>query len=307
MESGIVTGLLYLFIIGTTTFVIKDSVVFDKNSEIHTGRSFWKLTLVEDLETYTPRLELVNYQLEQLHNELRAIHEKIVFTHTFHGGEIEWAEHYDRLLKDYKDLRSDFEELNNEFDELRKLENNNNGRKRRSLLPFIGDITSFLFGTVTESDLNSVKRNLKFLANNQQKLTHVMNESLTMLNISRHEIKENRNQLNEVITAIRQLNEDLKIIQENNDNKILQLDQLIRIYLQSKSAFERAKSNVEVLFRHFRTFQIKLNRLAIGRLSPVVIKPNTLLYILRNIKNKLSLPLTLFRETEFNLWHYYKT
>ena len=102
------------------------------------------------------------------------------------------------------------------------MENNNNVRKRRSLLPFIGDITSFLFGTVTGSDLNSVKRNLKLLSNNQQKLTHVMSESLTMLNVSRNEIGENRNKLNEVITAIRQLNVDLKIIQENNDKKIRQ-------------------------------------------------------------------------------------
>ena len=304
MDLQILIGLMCLIFSKTVTFVLKDSVVFNRISEIHTSRSFWKLTLVEDLEYYTPKLDLVNRQLMRLFDELKTLRSKVK-----NGGENKWANSYDRLLVDYQDLRSDFDELSNEFDELRKLEDNPDlrRRKKKSLIPLIGRLTSFLFGTVSESDLRTVKRNLKTLAINQQELTHVLSESLTMLNISRKEIGENRNKLNEAIAAIRELNVDLKTIQTNTNSKILELDQVVRVYLQSRAAFNRAKTNVAVLFRHLRTFQIQLNRLSLGRLSPIVIKPNTLLRILKSIKNKLSPPLTLVREPELNLWYFYKT
>ena len=302
MDLRILIGLMCFIFSKTVTLVLKDSVVFNKISEIHTSRSFWKLTLVEDLENYTPKLDLVNRQLIRLFDELKTLRSKVK-----NGGETKWANSYDRLLVDYQDLRSDFDELSNEFDELRKLEDNPNLRKKRSLLPFIGRLTSFLFGTVSESDLSTVKKNLKTLANNQQELTHVLSESLTMLNISRKEIGENRNKLNEAIAAIRELNLDLKTIQANSNTKILELEQVVRVYLQSRAAFNRAKTNVAMLFRHLRTFQIQLNRLSLGRLSPIVIKPHTLVKILKSIKNKLSPPLTLVREPEVNLWYFYKT
>ena len=47
-------------------------------------------------------------------------------------------------------------------------------RQRPSLLPFIGSALSFLFGTVSESDLSSIRNNVKLLSQNQNKLFHVV-------------------------------------------------------------------------------------------------------------------------------------
>ena len=303
MELRTVIGILWFLSPIIRALVIKDSVVFNKVSNIHTSRSFWKLTLVEDLESYEPKLSLANGQLEVLYDALKTLHEKIR-----RAGKKHWVRSFERLLVDYTDLKGEFDELKNEYSELQKLEGGEKGmREKRSLLPFIGSLTSFLFGTVSEDDLRAVKRSLRTLSLNQNTLMHVMNESLSLLNISRNDIGENRHQLNEAIGAINDLNRDLKRIQMESKTQILELEHVVRVYLQSVASFHRVKSNVATLFRHVRILQIHFNMLSLGRLSPVVIKPNTLLDILKAIKNKLTPPLMLVREPETNLWYYYRT
>lgn len=54
-------------------------------------------------------------------------------------------------------------------------------RRRRSLLPINGKAFSFLFGTVSEDDLQGIRNNINNFANNQQKITHVVKESLTLI------------------------------------------------------------------------------------------------------------------------------
>ena len=248
-------GLLFFNIPRLSALVIKDSVVFNKISDIHTSRSFWKLTLVEDLGSYEPKVEFANKQLSILYFSLKTLHEKIR-----RGGKKHWIKNFDRLLVDYADLKDEFLELKNEYNELQKLEGGERElRRKRSLLPFIGSLTSFLFGTVSEDDLDSVKRNLKKLSLNQKTITHVLNESLSLMNISRNEIGDNRQKLNEAIGAINELNRDLKSIQIESKTQILELEHIVRIYLQSVSSFNRVKSNVAALFRHVRILQIHFN------------------------------------------------
>ena len=62
--------------------------------------------------------------------------------------------------------------------------NNNNRRIKRSLLP-LGGLFSFVFGTADQSDVNSLKADVKHLHENQLDQTKVLNEIITINNISR--------------------------------------------------------------------------------------------------------------------------
>ena len=64
--------------------------------------------------------------------------------------------------------------LTNYFQEYKML---NGTRHRRALLPFVGQISSFLFGTVSESDLATIRRNIVTLSVSQQVLSHVAQET----------------------------------------------------------------------------------------------------------------------------------
>ena len=61
-------------------------------------------------------------------------------------------------------------------------------RSKRSLLPIVGKALSFLFGTVSEDDLQSIKSNINKLTANQTKISHVVEESMTLLNDTREHV-----------------------------------------------------------------------------------------------------------------------
>lgn len=55
-------------------------------------------------------------------------------------------------------------------------------RKTRAIIPIVGKVLSFLFGTLDETDLDTIETNVRHLANNQQQLKHVLTESMAFIN-----------------------------------------------------------------------------------------------------------------------------
>lgn len=107
-------------------------------------------------------------------------------------------------------LRTAQNAVYNSFQILNPLHDMIGYRRRRSLLPIIGKAFSFLFRTVSESDLQGITKNINNLANNQQKITHVVKESLTLINSTRIAVLENRKQINEIVGALVTLSVQLK-------------------------------------------------------------------------------------------------
>ena len=106
------------------------------------------------------------------------------------------------LYKQSNGLVNDFRGLSNELKTLRETYFGVNARlteyhalhtrTRRSLIRFVGQAFSFLFGTVSEGDMGAIRRNLHVLRDNQVGLAHVVQESLSLINVSRTRIAENR-------------------------------------------------------------------------------------------------------------------
>ncbi|CAG2214183.1 Retrovirus-related Pol polyprotein from transposon 297 [Mytilus edulis] len=82
-------------------------------------------------------------------------------------------------------------------------------RTKRSVLPFVGRIMSFLFGTVSDEDLRTINSNIRVLANNQKRISHVLSESLTIVNVTRAEVAQNRKTINSLTTGLHDV--DLKL------------------------------------------------------------------------------------------------
>ena len=75
---------------------------------------------------------------------------------------------------------------------------NNYKKIKRSLLSF-SHLVSFLFGTADQDDLNEIKADVKKLYENQIDQTNILNEIVTITNISRGLINENRAKVNMII------------------------------------------------------------------------------------------------------------
>ena len=85
---------------------------------------------------------------------------------------------------------------------------------KRSLLP-LGNILGFLFGTASSGDIKRLKKETQTLFANQVKHGEILNEVITITNISRGLIHENRLTINNLIDSVEFLNETLANIHED--------------------------------------------------------------------------------------------
>ena len=77
------------------------------------------------------------------------------------------------------------------FNEYQTLSENKQEYKR-SLIPIIGQLMSTLFGTVSENDHKNIDKNIKALTVNQKQVIHDLDVSLSVLNLTRMQVAENR-------------------------------------------------------------------------------------------------------------------
>ena len=77
------------------------------------------------------------------------------------------------MLKRLKSLQIEADLLTDTYQSIyRTFENYkilHNGKDKRSLLPFVGQLMSSLFGTVSENDLENINRNIDILSDHQEK------------------------------------------------------------------------------------------------------------------------------------------
>ena len=62
-----------------------------------------------------------------------------------------------------------------------------------------------LFGTLYETDLENINRNVRPLATNQKQIVHDLDVSLSVLTLTRGQMAENRRSTMELIIAIQNL------------------------------------------------------------------------------------------------------
>ena len=84
-------------------------------------------------------------------------------------------------------------------------------RTKRSLLP-LGGLFHFLFGTAKDKDVKSMKQDIKKLYDNQMSQSKVLNDVISLANISGGLISENLLKINHIISTITFLNDTMDSI-----------------------------------------------------------------------------------------------
>ena len=113
-----------------------------------------------------------------------------------------------------------------------------------SLLPFVGQAFNFLFGTVSDGGLGQIRRHLHVIRRNQGGLAQVVEESLSFANVSRTRISENRQTLNLLVSDVGTISHQAANVTHMLDNRILQLEILLPLYLQLDALVEEIKQSL---------------------------------------------------------------
>ena len=183
-------------------------------------------------------------------------------------------------------------------------------RNKRFILPFIGSALSFLFGTVLEQDLGSVRRNVNTLSKNQNKIAHVVKDSLTILNSTRTAVGENRKAINTLTDALQTLDEKIDGEKDVLIKGITELASFVQAYAQMDRLLAALKEILRIAqtcdeFEDMEHLQSQLNMLSLGHLSPITVTPDEFRRILEEIQTHLPFYLKLPSNPETNLWDFY--
>ena len=188
-----------------------ESVIFHLIDKIHTSISSWIITAALDFEPYHIMLYNVNEYAKSIKSYLMSQipllqYKDPRYTHLFNMT-------LDDINMAITEISTTLIEASNLTDHAL---NNNNRRFKRSLLP-LGGLFSFLFGTVDQSDVDSLKADVKQLYENQIDQTQILDETVTITNISRGLINENRLKIDMIIDAILSINETILNIKEHTN------------------------------------------------------------------------------------------
>jgi hypothetical protein len=145
-------------------------------------------------------------------------------------------------------------------------------RSKRGLIPIVGKALSFLFGTVSEDDLTSIRSNLRALTTSQNKMIHVIQEGMTILNTTQGRIIENREKINDIIDVIHNVSHKLVTV----STTVGVLKSYIHGYNHLGLAIAEVKDMLAIAGDYLGQLQLRLNMLSMGHLSPSVIDPNNL-------------------------------
>lgn len=105
-------------------------------------------------------------------------------------------------------------------------------RQKRSVLPITGKAMNFLFGTITESDLSSIKNNVRTLSENQKQISHILAENISILNVTRLEVSQNRQAINKLTKDVHSIDLKLKNITETIEEQVKVLEKFVQLNVQ---------------------------------------------------------------------------
>ena len=174
-------------------------------------------------------------------------------------------------------------------------------RDRRSLLPFVGDLSSTLFGTATNKQVKVIARHMKVLKEQTGMLKHVFQE-------------QSENFISHMHTEDRRMTNAIKAIQSNHEiiDKFTITVQakfghlVVAVGLIVEHLTEQVELSAE-LERRVENLNIGVKDLIHGRLTPLLIPPSIMRDTVSNISQALNTRHPMFQLLKTNLKQIYRS
>ena len=206
--------MLYTFILGSLLIshvfglFTSENVVFQKTNEVFINDAHWSVTFVHDLRPFQSLISQIENDLTRTDEIVRTI------TNYYKSSNLTgYLETFESLHIEINLLTDMYKSVYDNFDEYQSFSVDNQ-RNKRSLIPLIGQLMSTLFGTVSENELDNINRNIKALASNQEQIIHDLDVSLSVLNLTRMQVTENRRSIMDLIIVVQKLDRKIFSLQQ---------------------------------------------------------------------------------------------
>ena len=300
------TNILMLFLLTSAGALMHENVFFHKIGGFSMSRSKWLISFVIDLSTYERFLERLTGDI----NKVAIMTDKVL-------NAADTPEH-SRLRNEYKTvlegmrgeisvIKGVHADIVESFNDYRLLkETDGQGRHKRKVFGWLGDLMSDVFDLATNAEISSIQRNVYKLAANQDTLMHVVEESLSILNVSRMEIKENRQRINDLLMLIGSVEDKVINMSNHLEQEIREARTIVVLFSRLNTLIGELKLALSRSMYFYVHFQIQIQAVAMQKLSPTTIPAERLRNMLLEIKDKLPQTVGLPRDPRAHLFDYYK-
>ena len=270
-------------------------VIFHEQSEISPTCARWLVTFAIDLAPYDAAFQSLDECIRSVQTGA-----KEDFPQEFLGDVT-----FETLVKnandEFMEVKKEREHLLSKYDDYRSM-----AHRSRRLLPIVGNALSYLFGVTSEDDLCIISRELARLTNTQGRLLHVMEDSISVINVTRHAVSDNRRKINKFIVNLRGIVVSMANVTQGLDKRVAKLEVLTHRYWLYKIMVEGLRKYLSDVHMALSYLELQLNLLSIGHLSPSIIALHDLRKILHSIAWALLDNFKLANDPDTGIWHYYE-
>ena len=174
----------------------------------------------------------------------------------------------------------------------------------RSLLPFLGDVLSWLTGTATTKDIHSIKTWINQLITTQTSQQETLVHIVSILNITRYAIQINRCGINALMEAARATSYDINNLYNLTTSLATSIN-LHQLILHIRSVFANLHDSLNYIWMVSTHTMDYIDAATSGTLSPHVLPVMDLQRMLKHIADTLPLMLHLPISPEDTL-HFYR-
>lgn len=273
------------------------SVIFHKTNQVSIANSRWLATFTIDLrnfENFITKLTLDLTDIKILANKISEKYSTPSQTHYLVP-----FQHLEDELRSLATMRQNIVDTYFDYKSV-------GSRQKRSLLPIVGKLLSLTFGTLTKSDLKSIRNHINTLSRNQESIKHVLDDSISLMNLSKIELESNRKQLNALSRTLFSVNTRLTNISTALEHEIMNLETFVRLYLQLDLLIADIRDSINKARIYLNTLRQQLGTLALGHINVDLVRPNALREILLEIQKSLPQNIKLPIDPVKDIWSYYK-
>ena len=259
------------------------------------------MTFVHDLRPYEQFISSISKDLDQTNEVMETL---ILYYRTY--NQTRYVDTIHSLHEEIAILNDTFGAVKDAFDDYRTVRSMN-GKSKRSLLPVVGQLMSFMFGTITDTEIGHIERSVIDIAKNQKKIIHNLEQSMTLLNLSRVQISENRRAIMDLIKCYQRIDSEIWKMKEKFEQRFASLEQFINLYFQYKLLLDEIRIKMQNAVVYLDNLRAELSMLSLNHLSPSTISPTNLRSLLLEIKDKLPATMRLPSDPISDIWYFYNT
>lgn len=180
-------------------------------------------------------------------------------------------------------------------------------RPKRSLLP-LGGVLSQLFGVADDSQVQRLKDNVDILRRSQEKVIHVIDSSLTILNSTRQDVKRNRAQINSLIQKTLIMTHKIDSIYDAIQQEVKPEILFLELVTEFNMIVRAYTETLAKLSSDMADFQEAISTALRGSLSVRLVPPRRLLSVLKKIQRQIPPSLELpFPLDDLEVFEYYRS